>query len=466
MGIYGALSTAVSGLTAQSFALSNISGNIANSQTTAYKRNDTDFLDLVASSSGSNQSSGSVLANAQQTLDISGDVTNVSSPTSMAINGSGFFVVEPKLGENDGRAVFAGSNYFTRRGDFELDKNGYLVNGSGYYLKGLPIDSATGNVSGSVPGVVQVSNAFLPAQGTSRIDYNLNLPQMPETTAYDSAVPGSELIDGTGGSFTDTSGATYDPTTAGTGTVLGKDGETFIQQSIAGGAVTVYADNGTAADMQFRWAKTDSAASGGQDTWNLFYLKNSDAAAGDVMWQNVGQDFTFGSDGRLSSGNTSVTLNGLDVNGSTIGNVDLKFGTAGITQFADPNGSSAVNVLSQNGYAAGKFNSIDINDSGRVVATYSNGQQSELAQIVVADFNAPNKLQKMDGGIYTATSESGNAIVSSDGSRISGGALEGSNTDISNEFTKLIVTQQAYAAGTKIVTTSNDMLQQALNMIR
>ena len=121
--------------------------------------------------------------------------------------------------------------------------------------------------------------------------------------------------------------------------------------------------------------------------------------------------------------------------------------------------------MTQNGYAAGQYTSVAVNDSGRIVASYSNGQQLDIAQVVTANFNAADSLKRLNGGAFSETSESGGAILSS-GSGISGSSLEASNTDISSEFSRLIVTQQAYAAGTKIVTTANDMLQQALNMIR
>ena len=143
MGIYGALSTAVTGLRAQSFALENISGNIANSQTTGYKRIETDFLDLIPDAPLKRQIPGAVLAQSRGTNTVQGDVKTSSIDTNIALNGSGFFVVEPRIGQADGNSIFAGANYFTRRGDFDMDKNGYLVNGAGYYLKGLPIDTAT-----------------------------------------------------------------------------------------------------------------------------------------------------------------------------------------------------------------------------------------------------------------------------------------------------------------------------------
>lgn len=194
MGIYGALSSAVTGLRAQAHALENISGNIANSQTTGYKRIETDFLDLIPDAPISRQVPGAVLAQSRGTNDVQGDIKTVSNETFIALNSNGFFVVEPKVGQSDGNAVFAGTNFYTRRGDFEIDKDGMLVNGAGYYLKGLPIDPGTGNISGSVPEVIKLSNSFLPARQTNSINYQANLPQMPKTSAYRANVPNSELL--------------------------------------------------------------------------------------------------------------------------------------------------------------------------------------------------------------------------------------------------------------------------------
>ncbi|MCB1516363.1 MAG: flagellar hook-basal body complex protein [Hyphomicrobiaceae bacterium] len=457
MGIYGALSTAVSGLQAQSFALEHISGNIANSQTTGYKRLETDFVDLIPEAPVSRQVTGAVLAQSRQTNTVSGDITSSSKETYMALNGDGFFVVEEKVGQNDGNAVFGGVDYYTRRGDFDLDKEGYLVNGAGYYLKGLPIDSSTGNVTGSVPTTIQVSNAFLAASETDRIDYQLNLPQLPKTATYDPDIANSELL----------TVADYnnDPTVGGDEFVQAQDEATFLGQSIAGGAITVYSENGAPVNLQLRWAKTDSVDNGGDDTWNLFYLKDGSASGTGEMWTNAGVNYVFDTDGTLNPSIASTTLSGVEVNGVPLNDITLSHTSNGVTQFADANGQSQVTTMAQNGYPAGEFDSLSVNNSGRIVATYSNGQTVDLAAVVTANFNAPNQLKRLDGGIFAATSESGEAILNTDGGII-GAALESSNTDISEEFTKLIVTQQAYAAGTRIVSTSDQMLQEALNMVR
>jgi flagellar hook protein FlgE len=592
MGIYGALSTAVTGLRAQAFALENISGNIANSQTTGFKRIDTDFVDLIPDAPQSRQTAGSVLAVSRSTNNVQGDVKTTSNETYMAINGSGFFVVEPRIGQADGDSVFSGANYYTRRGDFEVNSGGYLVNGSGYFLKGLPIDPVTQNISGSVPQVLRLSNQFLPASQTTRINYQLNLPQLPKTANYQqSQAAGSELLrasdfmtiapdtaatsggsaatagaasttiaspgetltiqigavsrtyafnsggstvlpnidlddagtdtvgevlaaiqgdlqaqggdatgalvaldgngnirvtagnttasvivtDGTTGSSGDGFGlvnGTYAPTISSAlllssrvPSIAAEDNGDFISQSISGGAITVYAQSGAPANVQMRWAKVNSTANGGAERWNLFVMTNAQATGTQTMWTRVGGDYQFGLDGAPNPAIESTDLPGLTVNGVLIGNVRLQHGATGLTQFADPNGTAEVTSLNQNGYAAGEFVSVAINDNGRVVVSYNNGQTLEVAQVVTANFNAVNALKRMDGGVFAATSESGEPILNNDGDIISA-SIEASNTDISEEFTKLIVTQQAYAAGTRIVSTADEMLREVLNMMR
>jgi len=591
MGIYGALSTAVNGLSAQATALDNISGNIANSQTVGYKRVDTSFEDMIPDAS-SGPVAGSVTAQGLATNTVSGTISSSDVATNMAINGGGFFMVAQPTGTSGaGGTTFSGTSYYTQQGDFTLNKDGYLVNSSGFYLEGLAVDPTTGKSSGAVPSPIQISNSLLPAQPTTQIDYQLNLPSTPQNGAYQATVPGSELLNrndflpvaagtttatltgsaltGTanaatvmqpGSSMTVTAGGVtqtfdfYDSTVtgpyvppAGTNNIgidvsattpvsvttalasiqtalqgvgapftsatvglngggnvqvgLGSDltdnltvadstsglglGNTmatpigpgpasitaaqntdFLNQSIAGGAVTAYASNGSPENVVFRWVKTDSSTTGGQDTWNLYYTSNSAATGSQTMWTNVGQNYTFDSSGALvSPTGTTGTISGMSVNGVSLGNVTLNYGTNGITQFGDSSGEASVTTNDANGYSAGQFSSIAIDNSGRVVASYTNGQQVDVAQIVTANFNGADALQQVSGNAFEATADSGSPLISENPS-ISGSALEASNVDISTEFSNLIVTQQAYSAGAKVVTTANQMLQTALSMIQ
>ncbi|MDB5653512.1 MAG: flagellar hook-basal body protein, partial [Tardiphaga sp.] len=532
MGIFGALTTSVAGLRANSYALENISGNIANSQTTAFKRIDTSFLDLIPDTGNDAQLAGSVTAGSRSTNTIAGSVTSSSVATYMAINGDGFFAVQKPGSVSDSTPVFDGVNKYTRRGDFTLDKNGYLVNGAGYYLEGVKIDASTGNPTGSTPQVLRFQNDFLPSQPTTIINYRANLASYPLTTKHDSSVVGSELLRSadfvsnprplgtpatafgntatTGNARTDfetpavaitsatalrsasgtnslpagfvagdtmtlkltNAGVTttktisfYDSTvtgaptavagtsfidlsaagstvgsllstidgltgatpassisatgaitlntgvtndfsltsssaagfgslgfsgtvtalrtgggTAGTGVVIGSDNQTFLDESISGGATTAYDGNGAPVSLQFRWAKVASATQGGTDTWNLFYQTNPAATGSAVAWQNVGTDFKFGSDGQMQPAVSQITLSGLNVSGVALGNVTMAFGSGGLTLFADTNGNAQVNQLQQDGYAAGQLQSVSVSNEGRVVGSYSNGRNIDLAE--------------------------------------------------------------------------------------
>jgi flagellar hook protein FlgE len=666
MGIFDALNTAVSGMRAQGYALQNISGNIANSQTTAFKRTDTTFDDLVQVNIPDKQLSGSVVASSLSTNTIQGDLQSAAVPTYMAINGQGFFVVQKPSSFVANQPTFSGISDYTRRGDFQLDQNGYLVNGAGYYLMGVPIDPTTGNPAGSDPQMLQFNNGFLPAQATTEIDYQANLARDPLTPSADSAVSGSDLLnpadfsanpvegapsvakitgfgatllpdaaavltgstsinslisaggtlvvngtsiaiaaaddataiqtkinaqsgttkvaatlDGSGdlvltgadaktnvtvgsastlsllselglsagvtnatnlltqsaaaqgqtltlkvgsnttlsvtfgtgvgevqtlgdlnaalatlsggiasadpnnGNVTVTASSVTDSIVVGgdatprnfgirtatavpsNDTVIAGDVTTFLNESIAGGAITAYDTTGAAVNVQMRWAKVDSATlgTGHSDTWNLFYQTNSDATGTEAAWQNVGVNYTFGPNGQLNPPVNEVTLSNVSVDGVSLGNLKLVHGSGGITQYADSNGVAQVNLLQQNGYAAGQLQSVAVSDKGRVTGTYTNGRTIDLAEITLANFSGANSLEAIDGGAYQATAESGTPTYNASGS-ISGSSLEGSNTDIADEFSKLIVTQQAYSANTRVITTSNQMVQDLLNMLR
>jgi flagellar hook protein FlgE len=607
MGIFDALNTAVAGLQSQSYALQNISGNIANASTIGYKGIDTSFEDLVAqSSSPTSQVAGGVQALSQQTITTAGTVSSSTVATNMAINGDGFFSVQKPTSVVDNEPVFSGVTDYTRAGDFQVNANGNLVNGAGYYLMGVSVDPKTGNPLGNVPTILQFQNNFVPAQATSAIQYAANLPTTPTTTASSTAIantitsvgglnpsdfatnplivgsaappvnatitgtvvdnqastpvpitantllsgtsPSDSLahgfvagdsisVDGTTISFvasgatgnqlnvtdnigalltkiSDITGSTASVSTTGqitlgtgtnenlsitggttnataaltglgftggtvtqamgvgtntgTGVVTANDLSAFTGESISGGAVTVYNSAGTPINLQLRWAMTDSSAlgAGHQDTWNLFYESDSSATGTTAEWTNVGTAFSFNSDGTLiSPSGSGITIPNVSVNGESVGNVALNFSSGALTQFASTTGAATVNEITQNGYAAGQLQSVAINDNGLVVGTFSNGQNLDLASVTLSHFNGTNYLQALSGEAYAVTEQSGAAIAGASGT-ISGSALEGSNTDIADEFTKLIVTQQAYSANTKVITTANDMVQDLLNVLR
>jgi flagellar hook protein FlgE len=604
MGIFDALNTAVGGLQAQSFALQNISGNIANASTTGYKGIDTSFEDLIPdATSPSRQVAGGVTAYAQATITTQGTVTTTSVGTNMAINGDGFFSVQQSTGTVDNVPTFNGITDYTRRGDFQVNANGNLVNGAGYYLMGVSVDPKTGNPTGNVPAVLQFANNFIPSQTTTSISYAANLPSTPTTTISASSASGTidglgglnpldfnsnpllttaiaygdstttgtvttaqggSNIDGnttltaggtgdnlstgfavndtitvdgqtltfvasgatgpnqinttdtvstlltkidalsgaatassvTGGAITLHTGSTSDLTVtsttnpnamaalgfatlpitqartqtphAPTGVVTANDQQTFLNESVSGGAVTVYDSTGTAVNLQLRWAKVDSSTFGGThaNTWNLFYQSDPAATGTQTAWTNAGTSFTFGPTGALTSPSVpSITIPNVAVGNQTLGNLAFSVGSGALTQYASAGGTATINAVTQNGYAAGQLQSVTINNNGIVVGAFSNGQNLDLASVTLSHFNGTNYLKSLDGGAYAVTDLSGPAILGASGS-ISGSSLEGSNTDIASEFTKLIVTQQAYSANTKVITTANSMVQDLLNVLR
>jgi flagellar hook protein FlgE len=253
----------------------------------------------------------------------------------------------------------------------------------------------------------------------------------------------------------------------GTGQGLGSDTSTVLNESVAGGAVTTYDVSGAPVNLQFRWAKTDSTTlgPGHTDTWNLFYQTNPNATGTQVAWQNVNTNFTFSASGQMSPAVPNITLANAVVNGVALGSPVINFGTGGVTQFADANGNVQVNQIQQDGFPAGQLQSVGVGTNGRIVGNYSNGRNLDLAEISVATFNGTNFLKRVNGGAFEVTDASGQALYGKAGT-IVGSSLEGSNTDIADEFTKLIVTQQAYSANTKVITTSNTMVQDLLNVLR
>jgi flagellar hook protein FlgE len=459
MGLFDALANAVSGLQSQAYAMQNISGNIANSQTISYKGLNTNFQDLIPDSNSvaSQQVGSGVYASSLATVTVQGAIQAAQSGTNIAVNGDGFFTVQNPTSFTGTTPNFDGVVSYTRRGDFELNANGYLVNGAGYYLEGIPIDQTTGAPIGNVPSPLQFNNNLLPASATTQINYGINLPATPSTPSYNSATPNSELLN--------PANFTQDPTVAGTGQVIGSDASAFVNESIDGGSATVYDAAGTPTNLQLRWAKTASVASGGTDTWELFYQADANATGTQVAWQNAGIDFTYNSAGQLTAPTGNIALNNVSIDGTVLGNLTLVTPTGNITQFANTSGQPTINQIQANGYPAGQLQTVSVGSNGLISGTFSNGRNVYLAEIPLVHFNAEDQLQSLTGGAYQATTDSGPAIAGASG-KIVGQSLESSNVDIATEFTKLIVTQQAYSANTKVITTANQMSQDLLNVIR
>lgn len=448
MGMFGSMLTAVAGLRAQSFALENISGNIANSSTPGFKRVDTSFTDLIPESPLTRQVAGSVNAFSRLSNTIEGDFLATSIPTNIALNGEGFFSVSQRPNEQSVVSE-APPTLFTRRGDFEVDRLGYLVNGAGYALRGQTLDATTGQPVTANGGFIMISRDPLPARASTSITYNGVLPRVPATSAFNAAVPGSDLLG---------ADALYPASPAGLATIAAADAATFESRSMPGGSVSIYNATGAVEPANLRWAKT------ADNSWSMYYQEGD---AGGNAWVRLGAAGAVGfqPDGSLTTPTLTLGSGGpITVNGTAFQPVTIDFGGR-LTQFSSDTRVQPT-LIDQNGYSVGRFTSVGVSDNGAVSIAYSNGQVVPVALIDVVRFPAPNSLKRTDGGAFEQTLESGAPIVGLDNGAILSGTVEGSNTDISEEFAKMIVTQQAYSANTRVISTSQEMIREVLNIVR
>jgi flagellar hook protein FlgE len=439
MSLFGALTTGVSGINAQSRAIGNISDNLANTQTVGYKRVDTSFETLVTSSNARNHTPGGVIASPVFRNALQGTLIGTQSATDIAITGNGFFAAAP--------SSTAAETVYTRRGDFQLDRNGFLVNGSGQFLRGWAVTDSTTTpptVDNSAATQIRVDPAPVPAAQTTQVDYRAQLPS-------NAAV---------GASFTSTV-QTFDQ--------FGNVNQITLRwQRLAGAnqwglSIGLTDENGTRtniAGQAFPTVTPAIAAVGAVDgSANTFTFNDGTGGAAAPA-------------GTLATPAADITLT--TPYGAGSANVVLGFGTrnstAGMTQFSDPQAQLSVRTITPNGNASGQFRDLSISEEGFVSANYSNGQQRTLFQIPLANFPAPQALQRLDGGGFSQTLDSGTPTLNAAGrggtGNLTASAVEGSNVDIADEFSKLIVTQRVFSANARVITTSDELLNEVVNLKR
>lgn len=433
MSLFGAMTTAISGLNAQSRSLGHISDNLANSQSAGYKRVDTNFTNLVTQSTQTMHAPGSVMARPDYTNSIQGTIEQSDNPLSLAIGGQGFFSVAQARGSSNGLPAFDERQFYTRAGDFRMDRDGYLVNGSDYFLQGWPVDS-NGNVDRTTLAPLRVSQQVFNPIATSSVEIAANLPAIdpPATPAdaksFSTQVPVYDQLGNRHAltlTFSQTPGTAGPPPTPGPA----RSWQMSISPNPVGGAVSipiVFGNNGTI------------------DSFNG--VTGTTNAVVDLNFQ-----MNFG------LGNQDINLN--------LGRFDV---AQGITQQAGTDFS--LRTLHQNGVPPGSYSGLAIRENGDVAVNYDNGESRVIARVPLVSFSDPDKLQRLDGQAFMRTIESGEAQVMDAATNGVGklvvGAEEGSNVDIGTEFTKLIVAQRAYTANTRVVTTSDEMLQDTINMKR
>jgi flagellar hook protein FlgE len=441
MSLYSSMNTALSGMSAQSRALGHISDNVANTQTTGFKRTDTNFVSYISESNSEVHRPGTVLARPDFTNQVQGTIEQVENPLALAISGQGFFTAALPVGSNaDGTKTFDPRNFYTRAGDFNRDREGYMVNGSGYVLQGWPVTDDVVDKTKLVP--IQVREDVFTPTRTQELEFNGNLAAGGTTNQSTSI----QVIDTLGrsrqltltfapsASITDNTWRLSISSQNATPTALGSINILFGQDPTG---LTNDQPDGTIA--QFTGASSPA-------------ISGSTAATGDPATVSFSADF--------GQGPQTMTLN--------LGNFGV---SGGLTQFASTGASGlSINSFEQDGIPLGAFSSVTTQKNGDVRINYDNGLSRIVARVPVTVFKDADKLEHLDGQAFLRTTESGEARVveaGEDGAGLlSTRAVERSNVDIATEFSKLILAQRAYSANTKIVTTVDELLQETLNMRR
>jgi len=470
MSINSAMLAGVSGLVANSSALAAISDNIANVNTVAYKRNQTNFSSVVtAQAVPGHYSAGGVQAITRQLVSQQGLIQTANSATDIAINGDGFFVVTNKgLGLTN-----ADQRMFTRSGSFTVDANGYLVNDANLYLQGWPVVDDNVNVDPSDLTSMQPIN--VKSLGTAVAP--TSLVQLNASLFKNQAISAGE--------------ATYDPATAS------------MAQYADDTANKISPSTGTKPDFTMEMNVTDS--SGGTHKVALAVMKSSNPANPNEWHAEVyaipSTDVTGGAaPGQIASGTIAFTPEGAfdpvnstgffqDPGGSMTPTFDVGASTAGagvkwasnlglgdqkiqldiskLSQVVAPNQLKSVN---SDGAGVGNVIAVQVDADGFVSAIFDNKQVRKIAQIGLATFPNPDGLKPSSGNTYSSAIPAGTMVAKAPGTAgggsISPSSLEASTVDLSQEFTGLITTQKAYSASSKIITTADQMLDELIQMKR
>ena len=413
MSLFNSMRTAVSGMAAQSNALSAISDNIANSSTVGYKDAQAQFETVLDQNATSEYESGGVQTNIRYGVATQGTLETTSSSTDLAVNGNGFFVVS-----NGGQGT-----YLTRAGSFVPDSSGNLVNTAGYQLQGYKINSD--GTTSSTLSTVNIDNQTLQAAASTDGTLTANLPSTATAVAAGNT-PGAS----------NTASTTYTDKTS----------------------ITVYDNLGTSEVMDVYLTKT------GDNTWQAAVYPQSDASpSGSFPYTNAAgtadtpvgtATMTFSAtDGSLTAP-SPATLSINVANGNTVG-IDL----SGTTQLAS---SFAVTAATADGNAPSKLNNVKIGTDGTVTEVYASGFQKAAYKIPLATVESPTNLTNLSGNVYQVSQTSGPMVLSGATTNGTGSilsdTLEESTVDLATELTNMIQSQRSYEANSKVLQAASDLL--------
>jgi len=443
MSLVGALYVGASGLDAASTELAVVGDNIANSGTVGFKAARTIFEDAMAQQlvgAGGQMGLGVTAAQVQK-LFSQGGFTNTGLSTDVAIQGNGMFVVKGSHGGEDG-------TFYTRNGQFTIDKDGYLTSLEGLRVQGLPV-GASGAVTSGLLGDLQVGNASAPAEATSSITIRGNLDQTATAMTFDPATP--------------------------------KTTSNFTT------SMTVYDSLGKAMQLDIYFTKGDPAnnTAGDSGDWTYHVMTDgvnlaADATGGPVTegtaYEVATGNLRFDTAGKLIDNTTTLTDGFKPKDAVNPQALAFNFGTGtdgggsgldGLTQYST---TSAVSFVTQAGSSSGSLSSVVIGQDGTITGGFTNGQTRTLGQLIVANFKAPDQLARIGSTLYTEQPKSGSPTLGTPGTAdrgsVTAGALEQSNVDISKEFIRMIAAQRNFEANSKTLVTADSLLAELMQLKR
>ena len=413
--------SALSGINSASEELRVIGNNVANASTTGFKKSRAEFADVYAATDGGGSTSigaGVRLAGVTQQFG-QGNIGFTNSKLDLAINGRGFFVLDE-----------GGSRSYTRAGNFQVDRDGFIVNPDGARLVVNGADD-NGAITGAV-GPLQLDRSNITPHSTTRVDVGLNLDstqKRPPTAPFNPEIPSS-----------------FNHSTS----------------------LTVYDSLGGSHLATMYYVKGQQ-----EGTWEMYTLVDGKDIKGAQQPPYQPNMLTFNGAGQLA------TIDGKGVPPGTVEYPDFDTGTGSeplkltmnmlssspITQFGS---KFNVNSLTQNGFTSGRLSGVDIDDTGVVRARYSNGQTRTLGQVSVADFSNPQGLRPLGDSAWAESYASGVPLLGTPGSGSLGvlqsGALEGSNVDLTSELVNMITAQRNFQANAQVITTADAVTQTIINI--
>lgn len=434
------LSSAVSGLRNQQTKMDVIGNNVSNVNTVAFKAGRVTFKEgfsqLVESASRPVNGSGGTnplevglgsQIGSIDTVFTQGNLEMTGQNTDLAIQGNSFFVLK-----------HGNESFYTRAGNFQVDGSGMLVSGdNGYGVQGRM--AANGKLDPQVTNLSIPIGQTSPANATTKITINGNL-------------------DASAGVFDKGTAAAVDPLDA-TQRALPQNTNSFKDLSI-----TAYDSLGTKHEVKVVMWKT------GANQWDW----KADPTGMDISKAGITEvkgthPITFNNDGTVDTDNGFAAPEIKFTPNDGAADVDLKLDLGsnlnGLTQFA---GDSNAVMRDQDGYTNGTLQSFTIDATGTINGSFSNGTSQVLGQVILADFNNPSGLSTAGDNMYQPTANSGAAVTGYSGegvnSTIASGALEMSNVDLAQEFTNMIVAQRGFQANGRVITTSDQMLQELVNL--